>query len=75
MVGDRGEAGNQLADAGAVDVGYVAEIQEDLLVALADQASDRLPKRAGAFSQSDAPTTSTTLTSPTWRLVTCMLTA
>src|SRR4029077_12496763 len=51
---DRGESADQFADAGAVNVGHVAQIEQDLFLAFADQVADGVAQYHAAFSQSDA---------------------
>jgi len=52
-VADGGEAADELADAGAVDVGDVGEIEDDFFLALADEIADGIAKCAGGIAEDD----------------------
>ena len=53
LVRDRRECGYQLANAGAIDVGYVPEVQKNILVALLNQFAKGVPQGARPFAQCD----------------------
>src|SRR5579864_2076285 len=54
LIADGGERAHQLADARAVDVGDVAQSEQDLLVAFADQFAHGVAQDHAAFAQGDA---------------------
>ena len=56
LVPDRGVSTNELADAGAVDVGYVAQVEQDLFDALSDRITDGVAEHDTSFTESDATT-------------------
>src|ERR1039457_4364188 len=56
MVGDRGKAGNELADAGAVDIRHLAQVQQHFLMAGGGQVADGVAKSARALTESDPST-------------------
>src|SRR5581483_7600712 len=53
LVADAGESADQFADAGAVDVINVSEVEQDLLVALGDQVADGVAQDHAAFAEGD----------------------
>jgi len=53
LVGDGRESGHQLADAGAIDVGYFLEVQKDILMVLLNQVAKGIPQGARPFAQGD----------------------
>src|SRR6185437_1059515 len=56
LIADRGEGTDQFADPRAVNVGNIAQVQQDLLLSLAQQVANRVAEHHTAFSQSDAAT-------------------
>jgi hypothetical protein len=52
-VADRSEAGNQLADAGAVNKIHAGEIKDDLLLILSDEAVNRLAESVEFVAEND----------------------
>ena len=50
----RGEGADQLADAGAVDVADVSEVQQNVLGALGQRVANGIANRDTAFSEGDA---------------------
>src|ERR1019366_8194129 len=55
LVADRGEGANQLANARAVDVADIAQVEQNLLLSLAQQVLDSVAQHHTAFAQSDSP--------------------
>src|SRR6185312_12461997 len=53
LVADGRKGTDQLANSGAVDIGHIAEIQQDLLFALAQQLADLVAQQDAAFAESD----------------------
>jgi len=53
---DRGEGADQLADAGAIDVADVREVEEDFSRALGEHVADGVAQRDAAFPEGDAAT-------------------
>src|ERR1700694_2522468 len=53
LVGDRRVGGHQLADAGAIDIGNVLQIQQDLFVIRFHQIPKGIAQRARSLSESD----------------------
>jgi hypothetical protein len=51
----RGEAADQLAHAGGVDVIDVSQVENNFFLALCNQPVDRVPQLPGFIAQSDAP--------------------
>src|ERR1019366_3266011 len=56
LVPHRGKGADQLADARAVDVVDVAQIEEDFLLSLAEQVFDGVAQNRAAFAQFDLST-------------------
>jgi hypothetical protein len=54
LVADRSKRADQLADARAVDVGYVTQIEQDLLGAFGEQITYGVTQLHTAFSQRNA---------------------
>src|SRR5450759_3330504 len=55
LVANRGKGANQLANARAVDVAHIAQVQQNLLLPLAEQVLDGIAQHHTAFAQSDSP--------------------
>src|SRR5579872_834485 len=55
LVLGRGERADQFANARAVDVIHIGQIQDNLLVAFAEQVAHCIAKNDAAFAQRDAP--------------------
>jgi len=53
---DSGESADQFADAGAVDIVHVGEIQQDLLFSRGDQFLDGVAEGRASFTESDSTT-------------------
>jgi hypothetical protein len=53
LVCDGRECGHQLANARAIDVGYLFEVQKDILVVLLYQVAKGIPQGARPFAQGD----------------------
>src|SRR5262249_12764650 len=53
LVADRSEGADQLANAGAVNVGDVAQVQEDFPLSLSEEVLHDLAQHRAAFAQSD----------------------
>ena len=51
LVSDGGETGDELTDAGAIDVVHFGEVQENLLVAAGGKFADLLAEGGGAFGR------------------------
>src|SRR5579875_1653898 len=56
LVTDGGEGADQLADAGAVDIANIAQVQQDLLLPFAEQVFDGVAQNHAAFAESDPST-------------------
>src|SRR5215472_2379990 len=54
LVANGSERADQLADTGAVDVGHVAEVEQDFLLAFGNQVFHRFTQDHAAFAQGDA---------------------
>src|SRR5215469_4231016 len=54
LVANGSERADQLADSGAVDVGHVAEVEQDFLLAFGNQVFHRFTQDHAAFAQGDA---------------------
>ena len=54
-VGYGRESRNQLADSRAVDIGHLAEVEQNLLLALADHVAQRVAQGARSLAQRDPP--------------------
>src|SRR5215471_12530888 len=55
LVAHGGEGTDQLTDARAIDVIYLAQIQQDFFLSLAEQVLDDIAQNHAAFAQGDAP--------------------
>jgi hypothetical protein len=53
-VADGGEAADQFADAGGIDVIDVGEIEDDFFLALGDELADGVAEKSGFVAESDA---------------------
>src|ERR1019366_1503217 len=53
LVGDGGETGDQFADARAIDIGDLAQIQQDLIIAFGDQVAQQIAQRTRPFAESN----------------------
>src|SRR2546423_3488250 len=51
LVADAGKGAHQFSDAGAVNVSYVAQVEQDLVAPLAHQVLDCLAQHHAAFAQ------------------------
>src|ERR1051326_3517869 len=54
LIADGGKSAHQLANAGAVNVCDVAEVEQDLFLAFSDQVTDGVAQNDAAFAQSNA---------------------
>ena len=56
LVTDGGEGADQLADAGAVDIANIPQVQQNLLLSFAEQVFDGIAQNNAAFAESDSST-------------------
>src|SRR5207247_909133 len=52
-IGDRGEPRHQLADPRAVDIRYVAQVEQNLFLTFADQIAHHVAKSARSLAEGD----------------------
>src|SRR5579885_3162449 len=53
LIADRRKCAHQLSDAGAVDISDITQVQQDLLLALAQQLTDLVAQHDAAFAERD----------------------